>query len=96
MTGIIKGAKSRLEASTITAELLDFDFELKINVVQFSMKVPGQPTVVVNGNKLNAQAKAALARTSRGDQVTFSEIKTKIEGSSIIPKLTSPVIYEIQ
>ncbi|AWI24603.1 type IX secretion system motor protein PorM/GldM [Flavobacterium pallidum] len=96
MMGVVKGQKSRLEASTVTAELPDFDFEVKINVVQFSMKVPGQPTVVVNGNKLNSQAKAALARTSRGDQVTFSEIKTKLEGSDIILKQTAPVIYEIQ
>ncbi len=95
-SGLVKGQKSRLEASTIGASLPDFDFEVQLNVVQFSMKVTGQPTVVVNGNKLNAQAKAALARTSRGDQVTFSEIKTKLVGSQIDLRKTAPVIYEIQ
>ncbi|WP_298155263.1 gliding motility protein GldM [Flavobacterium sp.] len=96
MAGVVKGQKSRLEASTIGASLPDFDFEVQLNVVQFSMKVTGQPTVVVNGNKLNSQAKAALARTSRGDQVTFSEIKTKLVGSQIELRKTAIVIYEIQ
>src|SRR6187402_2163780 len=91
--GVVKGQRSRLEASTIGAALPDFDFEVQLNVVQFSMKVQGQPTVVVNGNKLNAQAKAALARTTRGDQVTFSEIKTKLVGSEIELRKTAIVVY---
>ena len=95
-TGITKGQKSRLEVSQVTAVLQDFDFEVKLKVVQFSFKVPGQPTVVVSGDRVNAQCKAALARATRGDQVTISEIKTKLEGSDINLKQTAPVIYEIQ
>ncbi len=34
----------------------DFDFEVKLNVTGFNLKVPGQPTVVVQGNKMNAQS----------------------------------------
>lgn len=94
--GLVKGQKSRLEVSQITAILPDFDFEVKLNVVQFSLKVTGQPTVVVNGDRVNAQCKAALARAGRGDQVTISEIKTKLVGSDILLRQTAPVIYEIQ
>ncbi|MGG7033693.1 MAG: gliding motility protein GldM [Flavobacterium sp.] len=94
--GGAKGAKSRLEVSQITAVLQDFDFELNLRVVQFSLKVPGQPTVVVNGDRVNAQCKAALAKATRGDQVTISDIKTKLEGSDLMLKQTTPVIYEIQ
>ncbi|MDR6966217.1 gliding motility-associated protein GldM [Flavobacterium arsenatis] len=96
VVGSTKGQKSRLEVSQITAVLQDFDFEVKLRVVQFSLKVPGQPTVVVNGDRVNEQCKAALARATRGDQVTISEIKTKLEGSDINMKQTAPVIYEIQ
>lgn len=95
-TGITQGQKSRLEVSQVTAVLQDFDFDVKLKVVQFSFKVPGQPTVVVSGDRVNAQCKAALARATRGDQVTISEIKTKLEGSDINLKQTAPVIYEIQ
>jgi len=96
VVGETKGQKSRLEVSQVTAVLPDFDFNVNLKVVQFSLKVPGQPTVVVNGDRVNAQCKAALARATRGDQVTISDIKTKLEGSNINLRQTAPVIYEIQ
>ena len=94
--GIIKGTKSRLQVCQISAILPDFDFELNLRVVQFSLKAPGQPTVVVNGDRVNAQCAAALSRVTRGDQVTIADIKTKLAGSELILRQTSPVIYEIQ
>ncbi|MCI4443823.1 MAG: gliding motility protein GldM, partial [Lentimicrobium sp.] len=95
--GVVKGPKSSLEISTIGAKLVDFDFEVGLDVVGFNFKVPGMPTIVVPGNKLNAQCKAVLAKVGRGDQVTISEIKTKLvgAGSYLLPR-TAPVIYEIQ
>ncbi|OXA93179.1 type IX secretion system motor protein PorM/GldM [Flavobacterium hercynium] len=95
--GVVKGPKSNLEIATIGAKLLDFDFEVGLDVVGFNMKITGQPTVVVAGNRLNAQCKSALLKAGKGDQVTISEIKTKLvgAGSYLLPR-TAPVIYEIQ
>jgi gliding motility-associated protein GldM len=95
--GVVKGPKSSLEISTIGAKLVDFDFEVGLDVVGFNFKVTGQPTVVVAGNKLNSQCKSVLSKVGRGDQVTISEIKTKLvgAGSYLLPR-TAPVIYEIQ
>ena len=36
-----------LEISSVGAKLLDFYFDLKLNVTAFSFKVAGQPTVKV-------------------------------------------------
>ena len=94
--GETKGAKGRLAVSQITAELVDFDFDVKLKVTQFTFRVSGQPSVVVNGDRVNAQCAAAMARAGRGDIVTISEIKTKIEGSPIILRQTAPAFYEIQ
>jgi gliding motility-associated protein GldM len=96
-TGVVKGPKSNLEIATIGAKLEDFDFEVGLNVVGFNLKVTGQPTVVVQGNKLNAQCKSVLSKAGRGDQVTISEIKTKLVGAGnyLLPR-TAPVIFEIQ
>jgi gliding motility-associated protein GldM len=94
--GIVKGAKSRLEVSQISAKLLDFDFNVNLNVVGFTLKVAGQAAVIVSGDRVNAQCKTALARATRGDQVTISDIKTKLVGSDIMLSRTAPVIYEIQ
>ena len=95
--GVVKGPKSNLEIATIGAKLVDFDFEVGLDVVGFNLKVTGQPTVVVQGDKMNAQCKAVLAKAGRGDQVTISEIKTKLigAGSYLLPR-TAPVIFEIQ
>jgi gliding motility-associated protein GldM len=94
--GTVKGAKSRLEVSQVQAKLPDFDFDVNLQVTGFTFKVPGQAAVVVNGDRVNAQCAAALARVTRGDQVTISDIKVKLVGSDILLPRTSPVIYEIQ
>ena len=94
-TGTIKGPKSNLEVQTVNAILEDFDFEVNLSVVGFNIKVPGQPTIVVSGNKMDARAKAAIQKAGRGDVVIISEIKTKLEGSSMMLAKTAPVAYEI-
>ena len=95
--GVVKGPKSSLMVSTVGAKLLDFDFEVGLDVVGFNLKVTGQPTVVVVGNKLNAQCQSVLSKAGRGDQVTISEIKTKLVGAGnyMLPR-TSIVVFEIQ
>jgi len=97
VVGVQKGAKSRLEVSTISADLQDFVYDLNYEVTRFSFKVPGQPAIIVNGNKVDQKCRAALARATKGDQISIFDIKTRIVGASgIVPKDASPVIYEIQ
>jgi gliding motility-associated protein GldM len=93
--GVVKGPKSSLAISTVGAKMIDFDFEVGLNVVGFNFKVAGQGTVVVQGNKITPQCVAAMSKAGRGDQVTISEIKTKLVGSTLMLQKTSPVIYEI-
>ena len=96
-TGVQKGAKSRLEVSQVSAKLEDFLYDLSFQVTQFTFKVPGQPAIVVNGDRVDGRCKAALARVTRGDQVTISDIKTKVVGgANIVVPTAAPVIYEIQ
>lgn len=88
--------KSNVEIATVNAKLFDFDFDLDINVTSFKIKVPGQPTVTVNGNKMNDQARSALRKASRGDGVQIFDIKSEIKGNSSIKLLpASPVFIEI-
>jgi gliding motility-associated protein GldM len=94
--GIVKGQASRLKVSQISAKLPDFDFNVNLIVAGFTLKVTGQPAVIVNGDRVNAQCATVLARVARGDQVTISDIKTKLVGSDIMLSRTAPVIYEIQ
>lgn len=94
--GLQKGAKSRLEVSTIGASLPDFLYDLNFEVIQFALKVPGQASIVVNGNKVDGRCRAALARAKAGDQITISDIKTRVVGAKIDTKNAAVAIYEIQ
>jgi len=92
-----KGQKNNLEISSVTAVLEDFDFELGIDVVAFNIRVPGQPTVVVSGNRMDSKAKSAISKAKRGDVVVISDIKTKLQGNaSYMLKKTSPCFFEIE
>ncbi len=94
--GSIKMPRSNLEISTIGAILEDFDFDLNLAVSGFKFKVPGQPTVSVNGSKLDDRAKSALRRASRGDAVQIFDIEGYITNNkSYKLKKVSPVVVEI-
>ncbi|HBC03216.1 MAG TPA: gliding motility protein GldM, partial [Aequorivita sp.] len=75
--------------------LPDFDFDVNLNVTGFSFKVSGQPTVRVNGTKLDGAAKGALRRAGRGETVQIFDINANVSGSGVMLKKTSPVIIEL-
>ncbi len=91
-----KMSKNNLQISTISAMLEDFDFDLNLAVGGFKFKVPGQPTVRVRGNKLNAQAKSALKRAKRGEAVQIFDIEAYITNNRTYKlKKVSPVVVEL-
>ena len=73
-SGTVKMPRNNLEIASVGAMLEDFDFDLTLRVKGFKFKVPGQPTVAVNGDKLDARAKAALQRARRGDLIQIFDI----------------------
>jgi gliding motility-associated protein GldM len=94
--GSIKMQRNGLEISTIGADLPDFDFQLKLNVTGFKFRVPGQPTVRVNGSRLDSRAKSTLRRAKRGETVQIFDIEAGISGNSGYKlKKVSPVIIEL-
>ncbi|APQ16847.1 type IX secretion system motor protein PorM/GldM [Maribacter hydrothermalis] len=95
-TGSLKLPKRNVEIATIGAGLEDFDFDLDLAVSGFKFKVPGQPTVTVRGNKMDAKAKSALERARRGDVVQIFDIEAYITNNkSYKLKKVSPVVVEI-
>ena len=93
--GSVKMQRNSLAISTIGAKFEDFDFELPLRVSGFSFKVPGQPTIKVNGSKLDGRAKGALRKAKRGAAVQIFDIKAKASGVSVILKKVSPIIIEL-
>ena len=94
--GCVRMQRQGLEKSSIGAALQDFDFDLKLNVTGFSFKVSGQPTIKVNGRKLNSQASGALKRAKRGETLQIFDITANIAGNSSYKlKKISPICIEL-
>ncbi|TYP77301.1 type IX secretion system motor protein PorM/GldM [Aquimarina intermedia] len=94
--GSIKMAKNALEIASIGAILPDFDFDIKLKVTGFKFKVEGQPTVSINGGRLNSKAKSALRKAKRGSTVQIIDIKARLTTNAGYKlKKISPVIVEL-
>ena len=94
--GAVKMQRNSLDISTVGAKLDDFDFELPLDITGFSIKVPGQPTIAVKGNKLDSRAKQALKKAKRGAGIQIFDIEAKIRGNSSYKlKKVSPVFVEL-
>ena len=94
--GSVKMQRNSLEISEIGAILPDFDFELALRVTGFSFKVSGQPTIKVNGGRLDASSKAALRRAGRGETIQIFDIEaTLATNSGYKLKKVSPVFVEL-
>ena len=91
--GQFKLPRNNVEIGKVGAQLLDFDFDLPLNVTSFKFKVPGAPTVTCSGNRLNGAAKGALRKAKRGVQVQIFDIKSSSSGPRIKP--ASPIIIEL-
>ena len=92
-SGTVRMPKSGLANSPITAGYEDFDFELKVRVTGFKIKIPGQLTIIVNGDRLTAAAKQKLQRAKRGDQINIYDIKATANGVPL--KKVFPVNIEL-
>nr|WP_298989309.1 gliding motility protein GldM [uncultured Polaribacter sp.] len=93
--GIVRMPKSGLSNAPIAAGLPDFEFDLKLQVTSFKIKVPGQLTIIVNGSTLNANAKRALSKAKRGDIINIYDIQANVVNSSYKLKRVLPVSIEL-
>ncbi len=94
--GSVKMQRNSLEISEVGAILPDFDFEIGLRVTGFSFKVSGQPTIKVNGGRLDASSKAALRRAGRGETVQIFDIEAQLATNSGYKlKKVSPVFVEL-
>ncbi len=96
-SGLVRMTKASLGKTTVRVELPDFLFDLEFRIQSFKIKVPGQATITVNGNKLDAQAQTAVNRARVGDMIAIFDVKSTIPSAPGIKVLDAlPVNIEIQ
>ncbi len=93
--GVVPMPKSSLNNTPIKAELPDFVFDLQLDVQGFTVKVPGQLAVKVNGSKFDARAKKVLAKARRGDVITIFDIQATERTKGTKLKKVLPVSIQI-
>jgi gliding motility-associated protein GldM len=93
--GAVKMPRAALEISPVGAIFEDFDFDLSPVVKRFTMSVPGQASVVVNGDRLNDQAKKALNLAKTGDIIQFFDIRADVPGAQVNVKSMPALLVQI-
>lgn len=85
---------TNMKLSTVGAFLKDFEFEMKLKVSSFSVKIPGSREYNVRGNAFSAEVKKKLNRVPVGEVIQIRNIKAEIKGNSSyrIPKVIPALI----
>lgn len=80
-----------LAGQTVRVDWPDFLFDVKGQVTSFKVKVPGQPTVSVTGDKMSGAA-GALSKAKKGDVVGVFDIKySSVAGDGTASSVTIEV-----
>lgn len=97
-TGMVELPKTNIANGEISVIYEGFDFELSARVTSFRILVPGQPSVVVNGNKIsqNPTAQAAVNRAQRGDIIYISDIRYSVSGYNGRTVPAMPISIEVK
>ena len=96
-TNSSKGRAADLAVSTVNVTFPDFVYDLNVQVVSFELYVPGNAGMIVQGDRFDARAQAAINKAKRGDVITITAIKTKLVGNSTYRiKDSTPFLWEVQ
>ena len=97
--GIVRMQKNHLKDAKIKISFEDKNLVFSNEIVAFALKIPGQPSIQVIGNKIDDRTYERILRSSTiGDQITISDIKLRVmddrlKGASCF--LTSPIVVEV-
>lgn len=95
--GSISMQRNGLSISSVGAKIPNFPFDMKLRVTDFSIRVEGERTIRVHGNRLNTAAKRVLASARRGATVQIFDINARIMGNTSykLPPV-SPILIQLK
>jgi gliding motility-associated protein GldM len=79
----IQMPKNALKVSPIGATFENFDFDITPVIKQFTLSIPGQPSVVVAGSRMDSKAQSLLDLARAGDIVQIFDIKADVPGVNV-------------
>jgi len=95
---LAEGPAENLKISTVGAMFEDFEFDVQVNVTEFTIIFPrGLGSETIKGsNRLSQQAQRKVDQLKPGDNVIFSGIKTSLKGVNIPSRDATNATYTIQ
>jgi gliding motility-associated protein GldM len=81
----------------LEAKIIDFDWDLKFNIVSFTMLIKNgavDKELVAKGNTLTEEMKSQISELTRGQSITFKDIKVLAPDGKI--KELNPIIITIE
>lgn len=91
--GRLKMSRQNLAISTVGATIEDFDFDVNLIVKEFKIKIGSQPSITVQGDKLNSNAKTLLLGANKGDLVQIYDMKSKLTNNPAYNLKKSRPVY---
>lgn len=81
--------RSLLKSGKISADFLDFPFEMQLAVTSFEVVIPGFPPERVRGNTMTSSVKTRIDKMKPGQTVTIRNIKAKGPKGVKIPRVAA-------
>ena len=95
-TGSISLPKGAIGKQTVVAIFKDFDFDLPLSVLGYTLSAPGLPAIEVTGNKFNNDARGLINRVRSGGKLTIENIKVRAPSNpKLAIKSVNPIIITV-
>lgn len=81
--------RSLIKSGKVSADFLDFPFEMQLVVTSFEVVIPGFPPERVRGNTMSSSVKTRIDKMKPGQTVTIRNIKAKGPKGVKIPRVAA-------
>ena len=93
--GYLEFTKEELKDAIVGIKMVDFAFNINLEVREFSIKIPRFPTLVVTGNVITKEVYELVKKARKKDIIVISEIKGNYLGIDQFIKYPVPIIFKI-
>jgi hypothetical protein len=85
-----------LKDAKIGITLIDFLFKLNLEVTQYTIKVPRNKALTIEGNIINDVVLNLLNKARRKDYIVISQMRGNYIGTHQTPKPITPIVFQIK
>ena len=93
--GYLEFTLEELKDAKVDIVLIDFLFKIDLEVTQFTIRVPRNDSLTVEGNLFTEEVLNLLKKARRKDYIIISHIRGNYMGTHQTPKPITPIVFKI-